>query len=92
MVELADSASLFATPRHPYTQALIAAVPIPDPDLERGRVRAPLLGEPPSPLDPPGGCAFHPRCAKASTRCAAERPVLEPTDAGGWVACHHWRI
>ncbi|MSP24218.1 MAG: ABC transporter ATP-binding protein [Myxococcales bacterium] len=76
IVESAPTHSLFATPAHPYTQALLAAVPSVEPAEERARRRLPLAGEPPSPLSVPQGCAFHPRCAHAFDRCRNERPEL----------------
>ncbi len=84
LVELAPSEALFTTPRHPYTRALMEAVP----DLEMtGRQRVPVAGEVPSPISPPSGCPFHPRCPLAHDRCRAERPAL--LDAGAaLVACH----
>jgi oligopeptide transport system ATP-binding protein len=91
MVELADRDSLFAKPRHPYTRALISAVPIPDPRLEASRRRIVLSGDPPSPLDPPSGCVFRTRCPRATGLCAAETPPVEAVAAGHLVACHHWR-
>ena len=82
--ELAGTAALFARPRHPYTRMLLDTIP----DLEMsGRDRAPVAGEVPSPIDPPSGCAFHPRCPHADTRCRAERPELKPA-GGAQVACH----
>jgi len=89
IVEIADKASLFAVPRHPYTQALLAAIPLPDPALRRAQ--APLGGDVPSPMNPPSGCHFHTRCPHAQELCAQRDPVLEPTDGGGAVACHFWR-
>ncbi len=86
VVELASSAALFGAPKHPYTRALLAAAPTPDP---RRRDDPPALaGEPPSPLDPPHGCAFHPRCPLAEDRCRADRPALRADAAGHRVACH----
>jgi oligopeptide/dipeptide ABC transporter ATP-binding protein len=86
IVEIAPKAALYAQPRHPYTQALLAAAPRPDPALARAR-RTLLEGDPPSPLNPPQGCAFHPRCSFAVDRCKRETPVLRPMDNTG-VACH----
>lgn len=83
VMETASKADLFATPRHPYTQALLSAVPIPDPIAERAKVMIPLDGELPSPMAPPSGCVFRTRCYRADARCASEVPVLR---AG--VACH----
>lgn len=88
VLEVSDTASLYASPRHPYTRALLAAVPIPDPVLERARPRMLLTGEIPSPLAPPTGCGFRTRCPHALQRCGEAVPVLEPLE-GGWVAC--WR-
>jgi oligopeptide transport system ATP-binding protein len=88
LVELGPAEAIFGTPRHPYTRALIAAVPVADPVRERRRAKLPVTGEPPSPLDPPSGCAFRTRCPFATDICAAVRPELEG-DAHS-VACHHW--
>ena len=84
LAELREAASLFANPSHPYTRLLLETIP----DLQEiGRQRAPLAGEVPSPIAPPPGCAFHPRCPFSNDRCRAERPA--PVDVhGGRVACH----
>jgi oligopeptide/dipeptide ABC transporter ATP-binding protein len=91
IVELADKRSLFARPRHPYTQALLSAIPLPEPSLKPRRVI--LQGDVPSPLDPPGGCRFHTRCPHARERCRTEEPVLEEDGAAAAhrTACHFWR-
>ncbi|MGQ3300749.1 ABC transporter ATP-binding protein [Reyranella sp.] len=91
IVELAPKRSLFARPRHPYTQALLSAVPVPDPTAQRARIR--LAGDVPSPLNPPKGCRFHTRCAYAQDRCRKEEPLLRPLQDGAGaegqvVACH----
>ena len=84
LVELADKADLFSQPRHPYTRMLLDAIP----DIQMsGRQRTPVQGEVPNPLQPPTGCAFHPRCPQANARCSAERPVLKAFK-GIQVACH----
>ncbi|MDX8450818.1 ABC transporter ATP-binding protein [Mesorhizobium captivum] len=86
IVELAPREALFAKPVHPYTEALIAAAPVPDPT--RVRLEVPLEGEVPSPLNPPSGCAFHPRCPFAVDRCRIEVPPLVSMSDGRVVACH----
>ena len=86
IVEMASAHALYASPRHPYTEALLSAVPIPDPKVRRQRIR--LSGEMPSPIDPPSGCHFHTRCPIAQPRCSNEAPPLRQSDDGHWVACH----
>ncbi|MFC0810329.1 ABC transporter ATP-binding protein, partial [Ensifer sp. P24N7] len=86
IVELASCEALFAKPVHPYTEALIAAAPVPDPT--RVRLEVPVEGEVPSPVNPPSGCAFHPRCPLAVERCRIDVPPLVPMPDGRLVACH----
>ena len=86
IVEYADKAALFANPLHPYTEALLAAVPLPDPALTRTRHR--VSGDVPSPINPPSGCHFHPRCPIAEARCKVERPLLREIAPGHQVSCH----
>ena len=88
MVELAESYELCSHPVHPYTQSLLSAVPIPDPNVTRGRQRILLEGEIPSPLNPPSGCRFHTRCPHATDRCRQEQPVLKEQSPGHYAACH----
>jgi oligopeptide/dipeptide ABC transporter ATP-binding protein len=88
VVELAATRALYATPKHPYTRALLEAVPVPDPLIERARHYTPLRGEPPSPANPPAGCPFHPRCPLSADRCRVEPPALRAVVAGHFVACH----
>jgi peptide/nickel transport system ATP-binding protein/oligopeptide transport system ATP-binding protein len=85
MVEMAPREELFSNPLHPYTQALMSAIPIPDPTLKRERVI--LSGDVPSPLNPPTGCRFHPRCPVAMDECAHREPKFEEKTKGHWVAC-----
>jgi oligopeptide/dipeptide ABC transporter ATP-binding protein len=86
IVELADRDALFADPQHPYSEALIAAAPVPDPRAERDRRT--IEGEVPSPMNPPPGCHFHTRCPYAVSRCREEAPALRPIAPGRLVACH----
>jgi len=87
MVEMADSDELFDKPMHPYTRALLSAVPIPDPSTEAQREHQVLQGEVPSPMNPPSGCVFHPRCPLAVDSCRLDIPPLEEKRPGHWVAC-----
>ncbi|NDC62262.1 MAG: ATP-binding cassette domain-containing protein, partial [Betaproteobacteria bacterium] len=87
IVEIASAKDLYTNPKHPYTEALLSAVPIPDPQVKRKRIM--LQGDVPSPIHPPSGCHFHTRCPMAQhPLCSTEKPVLKPTGDGHWVACH----
>ncbi|HWA80761.1 MAG TPA: oligopeptide/dipeptide ABC transporter ATP-binding protein [Acetobacteraceae bacterium] len=88
IVEIGATDAVLSAPAHPYTQALISAVPVPDPAAPNRR-RIILEGDVPSPIDPPSGCPFHPRCSFATERCRVERPALAPQERGWDVACHH---
>jgi oligopeptide transport system ATP-binding protein len=88
IVELAERDELYENPRHPYTQSLLSAVPIPDPKKERARQRLILSGEVPSPINPPSGCRFHPRCPIAKEHCSQLVPAWREIQPGHWVACH----
>ena len=88
IVETASARAIHATPRHPYTQALISAIPVPDPTATRDAIV--LEGDVPSPIHPPSGCRFHTRCRYAQNDCQARKPELART-GDGTVACHHWR-
>jgi oligopeptide transport system ATP-binding protein len=92
MMELASRDELYANPRHPYTQALISAVPIPDPDCEANKLRLVLTGDLPSPFEPPSGCLFRTRCPKATAVCAEVVPSEEAVTESHHVWCHHWRM
>jgi oligopeptide transport system ATP-binding protein len=88
IAEMADRKTIYDNPRHPYTKALLSAVPIPDPELEMKRERIVLGGEVPSPLNPPSGCVFHPRCPIAIDRCRTDIPPLRDLTPGHAAACH----
>jgi oligopeptide/dipeptide ABC transporter ATP-binding protein len=86
IVEAGEAKSVCRSPKHPYTQALLSAVPVVDPDSKRQRML--LSGDVPSPIHPPPGCPFHPRCPVAEARCRTDAPVLRETATGRWAACH----
>jgi peptide/nickel transport system ATP-binding protein len=86
IVEVAPRQLLFAAPRHPYTEILLSAVPVPNPRVKPRRIL--LEGEPPSPANPPSGCRFHTRCPLAQAVCSEQDPALTPREGGQWVACH----
>jgi oligopeptide transport system ATP-binding protein len=89
IVESGTREEIFSTPRHPYTRSLLSAVLVPDPAIQRSRPRVVLAGDPPSPLDPPSGCRFHPRCPIAIERCREEAPLLIDRAGGMHEArCH----
>jgi oligopeptide/dipeptide ABC transporter ATP-binding protein len=87
VMEYGANADIFGQPRHPYTQALLSAVPVPDPDYKRDRIL--LQGEIPSPIDPPSGCVFHTRCPYATDKCKKEVPELREVSPGHFAACHY---
>ncbi|TLS50385.1 ATP-binding cassette domain-containing protein [Paenibacillus antri] len=89
MVELTTSEELYANPMHPYTKALLSAIPIPDPEIEASRERIVLKGDIPSPINPPSGCHFRTRCPAATEKCAKEAPAFVETKPGHWTACHY---
>jgi oligopeptide/dipeptide ABC transporter, ATP-binding protein, C-terminal domain len=88
IVELARSEDLYDEPQHPYTKALMSAIPIPDPETEAKKERIILQGEIPNPMNPPSGCPFRTRCPHASVRCALEAPAFREVRPGHWAACH----
>jgi len=86
IVELSDTEELYNNPLHPYAKALFASIPVPDPTVKRKRIM--LTGEVPSPVNPPKGCRFHPRCPQAMEICAQEEPILKDVGNNHFVACH----
>jgi oligopeptide transport system ATP-binding protein len=91
VMEVASSAELYSRARHPYTQSLLEAVPIPDPDIQPARLGRALSGEPPSPLDPPSGCVYRTRCPHVTDVCHTAGPPLDNASDSHHVACHRWR-
>jgi len=89
LMELSPSEELYTKPVHPYTFALLSAIPIPDPQENRDRERIVVSGEPPNPIDPPSGCVFHPRCPRATDVCKEIEPPLTRYPSGHMAACHH---
>lgn len=89
IVELARSEDIYANPQHPYTKALLSAIPVADPDVQEGKERIILNGDLPSPINPPSGCAFRTRCPAATEKCAAEAPVFREARPGHFAACHY---
>ncbi|REK69504.1 ABC transporter ATP-binding protein [Paenibacillus paeoniae] len=89
IVELAESSELYDNPRHPYTRALLSAIPIPDPKVEAERERVVLKGDLPSPINPPSGCQFHTRCPIATEKCKTDEPKLVDVGKGHFAACHY---
>jgi oligopeptide transport system ATP-binding protein len=90
IVEVTDRNTIFDDPLHPYTRALLSAIPIPDPVLEKRRTRMILVGDVPSPVNPPTGCRFNPRCPYAEDNCRTDEPPLAEVRPGQFVACHYW--
>lgn len=89
MVELAESEELYSNPKHPYTKALMSAIPVPDLDVLEKRERIVLSGDLPSPVNPPSGCPFRTRCPYATEKCAAEVPAFREVEPNHWAACHY---
>ncbi|MGB8109587.1 MAG: ABC transporter ATP-binding protein, partial [Pseudolabrys sp.] len=89
IMEIAERDAIYANPLHPYTEALLSAVPIPDPDVDSQRNRIQLAGEVPSPLSPPTGCVFHPRCHRATAECREVVPQLREVHPDHWASCIH---
>jgi oligopeptide/dipeptide ABC transporter ATP-binding protein len=89
LMEVSPAEALYHKPIHPYTAALLAAVPIPDPRENRARTRTVVSGEPPNPINPPSGCVFHPRCPRATDVCRRVEPPLTEYPGGHLAACHH---
>ncbi len=87
LVELAPAKELFENPMHPYTKALLSSIPVPDPELARTKERIKVAGEPPSPINPPSGCRFHPRCPHATEKCRHDEPALKEVGKDHFVAC-----
>jgi oligopeptide/dipeptide ABC transporter ATP-binding protein len=89
LMEVSPAEELYSKPIHPYTAALLEAIPIPDPRENRARRRSVVSGEPPNPINPPPGCVFHPRCPRATDVCKAVEPPLTQYSGGHIAACHH---
>ena len=87
LVELAPAKELFENPMHPYTKALLSSIPVPDPELARTKERIKVAGEPPSPINPPSGCRFHPSCPHATEKCRHDEPALKEVGKDHFVAC-----
>ena len=90
IVEVTDRNAIFENPLHPYTRALLSAIPVPDPVLEKKRTRVILTGDVPSPVKPPPACRFNTRCPYAEENCRTDEPLLSEVKPGHWVACHYW--